>query len=238
MKGIVVADVAVKTDADGRYSLNDLHKAAGGEKRHGPSYWLANAQTAELIGELETTGKSVVRDTGNPVVKIEGRNGGTFVCKELVYAYAMWISPKFHLHVIRTFDQVVQRQREIEDAQRSRQLSRLEAPMLTDAIKIQREACGKEIHPHHFSNEFNLINKISLGQTSKQYRTDQGIDKNEPIRDHLTPCQIKCIEHLQRLNTSLIEIGMPFEERKAKLNQVYMLRHKRALLAEVIRLEA
>ena len=31
---------------------------------------------------------------------------------------------------------------------------------------------------------------------------------------------------------------MPFEERKAKLNQVYMLRHKRALLAEVIRLEA
>ncbi|QSA97736.1 KilA-N domain-containing protein [Methylococcus sp. EFPC2] len=96
---MTIANTAIRQDPDGRFSLNDLHRASGGEKRHGASYWLSNQQTKELMAELETT--------GIPVVSVEGRNGGTYVCKELVYAYAMWISPKFHLQVIRAYDAMV-----------------------------------------------------------------------------------------------------------------------------------
>ena len=34
---------------DGLYSLNDLHKAAGAEKRHTPSRFIRNRQTQDII---------------------------------------------------------------------------------------------------------------------------------------------------------------------------------------------
>lgn len=82
----------MRTDAEGRYCLNDLHRASGGEKRHQPSDWLRGKQTQELVAELEAGGIPQIRG-------IESKQGlGTFVVKELVYAYAMWISPAFHLN--------------------------------------------------------------------------------------------------------------------------------------------
>lgn len=98
---LVIAGSTIKTDEEGRYCLNDLHKAAGGERRHAPSLWLANQQTGDLIRALEA------ENTGIPVISSKrGRYGSTYVVRELVYAYAMWISPKFHLEVIRAYDRL------------------------------------------------------------------------------------------------------------------------------------
>jgi hypothetical protein len=111
---IRIADIDIRRDADGRFSLNDLHRAAGGAKRHQPSNWLQLDQTKELIDELRkplilaVPGIPGTAENNNlePVVTVHGGNGpqGTFVVKELVYAFGMWISPPFHLSVIRTFD--------------------------------------------------------------------------------------------------------------------------------------
>lgn len=96
MNGLVIAGVDVRRDAEGRYSLNDLHRASGAEPAKRPGYWAGNQQTIELIAELETAGIPAVSST-------EGRGGGTYVAEALVVAYAAWISPKFHLEVINTF---------------------------------------------------------------------------------------------------------------------------------------
>ncbi|MRR51849.1 MAG: KilA-N domain-containing protein [Rhodocyclaceae bacterium] len=107
-----VGSVSIRQDAEGRYCLNDLHKAAGGEKKNQPRYFLANKQTKYLIEEIEFSGIPLV-------MTHEGRTGGTYVCKELVYSYAMWISPSFHLKVIRAYDAQRQRQRRSKLAKRT-----------------------------------------------------------------------------------------------------------------------
>lgn len=98
MSQLVIADISIRQDAEGRYCLNDLHKAAGSESRHQPGKWLENKQTHELIAEFEKTGIPVIHSK---------QGVGTFVHKELVYDYAMWISAAFKIKVIRAYDAMV-----------------------------------------------------------------------------------------------------------------------------------
>ena len=98
MNALMIAGIEIHKDQDGRFSLNDFHRAAGGEDRHRPSRWVENQQAQELVEEIGKAGITALR------VARGGRTAGTYACKELVYAYAMWVSPVFSLHVIRTFD--------------------------------------------------------------------------------------------------------------------------------------
>ena len=82
---------------DNLYSLKDLHKISGGEKKHEPYLFIRLETTQELITEIKSESDC------EPVKTIRGTQGGTYACEELVIAYAMWISPKFHLIVLRAF---------------------------------------------------------------------------------------------------------------------------------------
>ena len=83
-------------DQDGLFSLNDLHRASGGAQKHRPKYFLCLEQTRGLVREIQKGGITPFKTT-------QGRTGGTWVCRELVIAYAAWISAAFHLKVIRVF---------------------------------------------------------------------------------------------------------------------------------------
>lgn len=108
MNALTIAGADIRTDDDGRFCLNDLHRAAGSLAKHRPGEWLRNKQTKELIAAL---GDAEI--PAGPVVTVnDGVNNGTYVAKELVYAYAMWISPKFHLRVIRAYDALVKQELE------------------------------------------------------------------------------------------------------------------------------
>jgi len=92
---MILDDLTIRQN-NGLFSLNDLHAASGGEDRHRPGYFLTGEQTKALIAQLDTAGFPAVKTK-------EGKHGGSYACRELVIAYASWISAAFHLKVIRVF---------------------------------------------------------------------------------------------------------------------------------------
>ena len=84
--------------------MNDVHKAAGGLAKDKLYNWLRLDSTVDLVSELSRCSQTSIE----PVMRLKGGRTlqGTYVCKELVYAYAMWISPAFHLKVIRAYDRL------------------------------------------------------------------------------------------------------------------------------------
>lgn len=130
---LTISETSIRQDSQGRFCLNDLHRASGGNARNKPANWLANAKTKALIAEIEG-------GAGNPAGPLstvnDGQNNGTYVAKELVYAYAMWISPAFHLKVIRAYDAQVAPVRAIRDP---RTAALIESLQRIDAVEQEQE---------------------------------------------------------------------------------------------------
>lgn len=110
----MIAQISIRQDADGRFCLNDLHRAAVAQQRankktHQPANFMRRNETKALEGAIVRR-SSDLRIKPSIVVKgnFTGAEQGTFVCRQMVYAYAMWIDADFHLDVIEAFDTMQQ----------------------------------------------------------------------------------------------------------------------------------
>nr|WP_230684178.1 KilA-N domain-containing protein [Enterobacter ludwigii] len=174
---VLINGVKVRVDSEGRYNLNDLHESAteGGKASESqrPGAFLQSAQVRRFVDELSDATKiaSVKTIKG-------GKDQGTWGMELVAIRYAAWIEPKFEIQVYNTFAEA---KRQKAMARVDRNTARLEYRPMTDAIKHEREAQGKEIKPYHFSNEADLINRIALGMTAAKFRVYHDIEQK---REH------------------------------------------------------
>src|SRR5690606_2515263 len=107
---------------------------------------------------------------------------------------------------------------EMEEQLKNRQEAQLEYPALTDAI----QALHEEPKYYHFTNENNMINRIVLGMSAKQFKQMHGIDLKEgSIRPYLNAEQIYYINMLQKCDTGLARIEPDYQKRKELLTNYY-----------------
>ena len=88
-----------------------------------------------------------------------------------------------------------------------------EFPFLTENIKLLHE----NPKPYHFSNECDMLNRIVLGMSAKQFRLANGIEKGKSIRPYMTEEQVKMLETLQKIDAGLLVAVPDFQQRKRHL---------------------
>ena len=130
------------------------------------------------------------------------RDGFVFLCM----GYRGKKAAKFKEAYIRRFN-------EMEAFIKSLVEAREDFPILTANIALLHESPK----PYHFSNECNLLNKLVLGMTAKQFKTEKGLVGKKSIRPYLTADQIRILNILQRVDIGLLVSVPDYEQRKRHL---------------------
>ncbi len=150
MTALIIGTSSIR-QINGLYSLNDLHVASGGNPNNRPNQFIRLDQTQALITEISNAHICAIKT-------VRGNQGGTYACKELVIAYAAWISPAFHLKVIRVFLAEAGRALQVPDTITKEQQGEL------STLIAERFPSGKD-RPYawsRFNNHFRLASYKDL----------------------------------------------------------------------------
>ncbi len=203
----VTVDVSMLVKSEELYfNATDMAKQFGKRVQH----FLDLASTKEYINEI--LNESGSRDSGfENLVKVTqgGKHQGTWLHQELAYEFAGWLSATFRRNLHKWADN---RLKEEHLRQQHRLTLKTGFLPLTNAIQAAHTAPKF----YHFSNECDLINRLVTGLSAQKFKEARGIER---VRDGLTAAELQLMNKLQVHNTSLIELGFSYEERKGLLEK-------------------
>ena len=133
------------------------------------------------------------------------KNGFTL----LVMGYSGEKAMSFKVEYIKRFD-------DMEEYIKKYILSRDDFLPFTQAIQDAHD----EPRSYHYSNEYDMINRIVLGCSAKQYKELHGLGDVPSIRPFLSSSQFKAIRKLQLEDIRLLYKGVEYDDRKSRLISV------------------
>lgn len=96
-----------------------------------------------------------------------------------------------------------------------REASKDYCKLMNEALEGHRLRIGKATLGHHYSNEANPLNRLVLGMDAAKWAKSHGLTGH--IRQHMSAYQLALVAYLERSNATLLDAGMPFNERKERL---------------------
>ncbi|MGB0218801.1 MAG: KilA-N domain-containing protein [Sinimarinibacterium flocculans] len=167
--------------------------------------WMRLQETKEyLVAMRDFSNASDVREFVKPRM---GRNGGTWLHPRLAVAFARWLDPKFGVWCDLQIDALIRGKHPHTDWRRLRHEATASYKVMSEILKLSREADGKSVDPRHFMNEAKLVNWALKGEF-------KGLDRNG-----LSGRELDLLAKLEERNAVLIGRSVEYQKRKVILEQ-------------------
>jgi hypothetical protein len=150
-----------------------------------------------------------------------GRYGGSYAHKDIAFEFAMWISPKFKVYLIKEFQTLKDKENKQLSWSAKRELSKINYKIHTESIKnnlIPQELTESQIS-RIYADEADVLNMALFGITAKEWRSNNP-NLNGNMRDYATMNELICLSNLESINSMLIDENLDQSIRLSKLNKI------------------
>lgn len=213
MLALMIDGILIRRDVAGRYSLNDMHRAAiksgKASEIHAPGQFLRNDGAQRFIAAFDARQTDVQNSTSTSAKKIAsvhsvkgGKNQGTYAAELVAIRYAAWIDADFEVGVYLTFQAATKSR---DNWIRERAHLAAAHSVMSGMLHDTRAEAGKGTESHHYANESMLVNWAICGEFKK-------LD-----RDAMSAADLVLLAQLETRNAVLIGRGVSYDERKHEL---------------------
>jgi hypothetical protein len=212
--------------------------------------WLRNRSTLNFLGEWETiynpdfnllNYEKIMRIAGDlnftmsvkewkaqtqamGILSKAGRYGGTFAHQDIAFEFAMAISPRFKILLIKEFQRMKSEEARLEEREwdANRFLSKRNYELHTETIKnflLRGREQAPDRHWFTYAEEADVLNVIIFGESAREWKAahPEAVKQGLNQRDLASNEQLIVLSNLEALNSELIRDRLPKEERYYKL---------------------